>query len=155
MEVVQHLPNALGLCDTSELGDGGVWIDHDGGGSRFVWLLAWPRDIVENLVSWSKLWGKIKIYYSELVVLVLQEYCFRDVCSDHHWNAPAARSNNTPTVRWTFCKSSAVNPVVVYLLRLCLICDRDATVLISVFFHSGLEHTMDNDASCQLDLPNL
>ena len=77
--MVQNLPNALGLCDTSELGDGGVWIDHDGGGSRFVWLLAWPRDIVEDLVSWSKPWGKITIYYLELVVLVLQQSCFCDI----------------------------------------------------------------------------
>ena len=70
--MVQHLPNALGFYDTSGLRDGGVWIDTDRGGSRFVWRLAWPRDIVEDLVSWSNLRGNITNYYLELVVLVLQ-----------------------------------------------------------------------------------
>ena len=79
MEVVQHLPIVLGFYDTSSLGNGGVWIDPDGGGSIFVWRLVWPSDIVEDLVRWSNPWGKIKNYYLELVVLVLQESCFRDV----------------------------------------------------------------------------
>ena len=154
-EVVQYLPNALGLCDTLGLGDGSDLIGPDRGWSRCVWRLALPRDTVEELVSWSKLWGKITNYYLELVVLVLQQSCFCDIWSYHQCNVPAAWSNNTPTVIWTFCKSSAVNPAVVYLLRLRLICNRDATIMTSVFFHPGLENTMDNDASCQLDLPNL
>ena len=41
--------------------------------------MALTRDTVEDLVSWSKLWGKITNYYLELVVLVLQEYCFCDI----------------------------------------------------------------------------
>ena len=150
VEMVQNLPNALGLCDTLGLGDGGVWVDPDGGCSRFVSRLAWPREIVEDLVSWSKPWGKITNYYLELVVLGLQQSWFYDVCSDHHWHEPATRSNNTPTVRWNLCKSSAVNPVVVYLLRLRLICNINATILISVFFHPGLENNMDDESSCNL-----
>ena len=73
MEVVHNLRDALGLCDTSSLGNGGVWIDPDGCGSIFVWRLTCPRDIVEDLVRWSNPWGKIKNYYLELLVLVLQE----------------------------------------------------------------------------------
>ena len=79
MEVVHHYPNVLGFYDTSSLGNGGIWIDPDGGGSIFVWRLECPRDIVEDLVSWSNPWGKIKNYYLELVVLVLQGSCFHDV----------------------------------------------------------------------------
>ena len=83
MEVVHHYPNVLGFYDTSSLGNGGIWIDPDRGGSIFLWRLAWPRDIVEDivedLVSWSNPWGKIKNYYLELVVLVLQGSCFHDV----------------------------------------------------------------------------
>ena len=79
MEVVHHHPNVLGFYDTSSLGNGGIWVDPDGGGSIFLWHLAWPRDIVEDLVSWSNPWGKIKNYYLELVVLVFQGSCFHDV----------------------------------------------------------------------------
>ena len=57
--VFQNLPNALGFCDILSFGDRVVCINPDGGGSRFVWGLAWPRDIMEDLVSWSNLRGKI------------------------------------------------------------------------------------------------
>ena len=79
VEVVWHLTNALGFCDTLGLVNGGVWVDPDGGGSIFVWRLVWPRDIVEYLVSWSNPWGKITNYYLELVVLVLKQSCFCDI----------------------------------------------------------------------------
>ena len=88
VKVVQNLPNALGFCDTLFLVNGGVWIDPDGCGSIFVWRLAWTGDIVEDLFICSNLWGNITNYYLELVVLVLQESCFRYVCSDHHFPVP-------------------------------------------------------------------
>ena len=59
------------------------------------------------------------------------------------------------TFIWTLCKYSNVNPVVADIFRLRLICNFDATILPSVFFHPGLENNMADDASRWLDLPNL
>ena len=97
-KVFQHLTNSLKFCDASGLGAGSVWIDPNGDESRFVWRLAWPRYIVEDLVRSSNPAGRITKYYLELAMLVLQEYCFPNVCSYHKWPASATRSNNTPTV---------------------------------------------------------
>ena len=52
-EVVCCLPTALGFCNSSVVGAGGVWIYSDGSGKNFVWRLQWPEDIVADLVTWE------------------------------------------------------------------------------------------------------
>ena len=101
-EVVQCLPTELGFCDESGLVTGGVWMDHNGYSSRFLWQLACPKEIVEDLVSWSNPLRGITNPDIELLALVLQESCFPNVCSDHHWHTTATRYDNMPTVIWKF-----------------------------------------------------
>ena len=109
MEVVQHLPTELGLYDASGLGTGSVWTDHNGYGSRFLWRLAWPKDILEDLVSWFNPLVDITNPDFELLALALQESSFPDVFSYHHWHTPATRYDNIPPVIWNFCDSPNVN----------------------------------------------
>ena len=75
-EVVQRLPNALGFCDTSGTGAGGVWIESDGTGAKFVWQVQWPAEIVSDLVTWDNTAGGITNSDFELAALVLQKSCF-------------------------------------------------------------------------------
>ena len=149
-EVVQHLPTEFGLCDTSGLGSDSVCIDTNGCGSIFLWCLAWPKDIVEDLLIWSNLLGGITNPDLELLALVLQESCFPNVCSDHHWHTLATRYDNMPTVIWTFCESSNVNPVVANLLSLCKIWNCNTIISPSVLFHPSPESTMSGDTSSWL-----
>ena len=79
MEVVQRLPDALRVCDALVLVSGGVWVYPKGDVFRFVFRLACPRDIVEDLVSSSNPSGGITNSDLGLLALVLQESCFLDV----------------------------------------------------------------------------
>ena len=150
-EVVQLLPTEFGLCDASGLGSDSVCIDTNECGSIFLWCLDWPKDIVEELVSWSNLLGGITNPDLELLALVLQESCFSSICSDHHWHTSATRYDNIPTVVWNFCESYNFNSVVVYLLSLRKIWNRNANISPSVLFHPSLENTMAGDASSRFN----
>ena len=79
-EVVRSLPTALGFCDASDTGVGGVWIYPNGTDEIFVWFMQWPADIVPDLVSWTNPTGGIINSDLELAALVLQESCFMFVC---------------------------------------------------------------------------
>ena len=75
-EVFHHLPTALGFCDASGVGTGGVWIDPDGSGKNFVWQVRWSADIVADLVTWKNPTRDITNSDLKLAALVLQESCF-------------------------------------------------------------------------------
>ena len=69
--MVRRLPTALGFCDASGVGAGGVWIDPDVSGKNFVWRLQWPADIVADLVTWENPAGGITNSDLELAAMVL------------------------------------------------------------------------------------
>ena len=118
VEVVQRLATALGYCDASGKGAGGVWFDLNGDGVKFVWRLQWPEDIVADLVSWTNTKGRITNSELKLAALILQESCFSLVCANSKWHALATGSGSMPTVSWTFKEASIINPVMADLLRL-------------------------------------
>ena len=153
-EIVQRLWTAMGFCDASGKGAGGVWIDPNADGESFVWRLQWPSDITADLVSWENPQGRITNSDLELAALVLHEACFPSVCVSPHWHAPATGSDNTPTVSWAFKESSTINPVVAELLRIRSEQNRLSKITPSVFYHPGSENTMADDASRRFDLTN-
>ena len=83
MEGVEHLPTALGFCDASGVGAGGVWIDLNGPGKNFFWRVQWPADIFSDLVTWDNPSGVITNLDFELAELLLQESCFTIDCLRH------------------------------------------------------------------------
>ena len=70
------------------------------------------------LVSTDNPHGWITNSDLELAALVIQEVTFPFVSANPEWQAPFNRSNNTPTVSWTFWEASTVNLVVANLFRL-------------------------------------
>ena len=54
---------------------GGVWIDPDGTGAKFVLRVLWPADIVSDLVICTNPTGGITNSDLELSAPVLQDYC--------------------------------------------------------------------------------
>ena len=152
--MVCRLPTALGFCDASGVGTGGVWIDPDGTKKNLVWSLQWPEEIVADMVTWENPTGGIKYSDLELAALLLQESCSPLACSRHAWHAPLTGSNNTPTVSWCFREASTVNPVVADLLRIRSEMNSRALLTPSVFYHPGPLNTMADDASRRFDLPD-
>ena len=50
-EIVRHETTHMGLCDSSGLGAGGVWLDPYHSGQDLVWRYPWSEDIISNIVS--------------------------------------------------------------------------------------------------------
>ena len=151
-EVVRCLLTALGFCNASSVGAGGVWIDPDGTGKNFVWRLPWPEDIVADLVTWENPTGGITNSDLELVALLLQESSFPLACSRDAWHAPLTGSGNTPAVSWCFRESSTLNLVMADLL--CVRSEMNSRALLTppFFYHPGTLNTMVDDASRRFDL---
>ena len=101
-EIVQRLPTYIGFTDASGLGAGGVWIDPNEDGRKYVWRLPWPEDIKSDLVSFDNQQGRITNSDLELAALVLQEATFPFICPSPAWRAPFTGIDNTPTVAWSF-----------------------------------------------------
>ena len=120
-----------------------------------VWSLARPQDIVEYLASCSNPLGRIKNYDLEIAALLMQESFPPGIFLTHHWHTPTTGSDNTPTVSWNFCEYYHMNPVVVDMLHLRSIWNRNAIILPSVFYHLGLGNTIANDASQWFELFDL
>ena len=155
VEIVQCLATDMGYTNASGLGCGGVWIEPNEDGVRYVWRLPWPEDIMADLVSSKNPQGRITNSDFELAALVLQEETFTFVSTDPTWRAPLTGSKNTPTVAWTFLEASTVNPVVADLLCLRSLVNRQFNITLSVFYHPGTQNTMADNGSrnfrCQVE----
>ena len=108
------------FCQVSQpgLGAGGVWLDPARTGQNLVWQLSWPPDIVASLASSINPQGTITNSDIELVALVLQDSTLLEAVPKARMVAPRSGSDNIPTVSWSMCEASMINPVVAYLLRI-------------------------------------
>ena len=72
-EIVRWEPTHIGLCDTSVLGVGGVWLEPTRTGRNLVSQNPWPIDMIKILVYLTNFQGTITNCDLELDALVLQE----------------------------------------------------------------------------------
>ena len=108
-EIIQRLPTTFGLTGASGMRAGGVWTHPNKDNQNFVWRVQWSVDIQKYLVRWYNSNGQITRSDLDLAVLVLQESFFPLVFHDTAWHAPIIRSDNTPTVSWSFKEASTIN----------------------------------------------
>ena len=83
----------------------------------------------------------------ELAALVLQEATLLEAVPKARMEEPRSGSDNTPTVSWSTCEASIINPVVADLLRICARHSRIFFLNPSGFYHPGQENCMADDAS--------
>ena len=97
-EIVRHKPTHMGFCDTSGIGDGGVWLDLLCSGKYLVWRHLWPSEIVANLVLSTNREGIITNYDLELSILIFHEATLLVAVPDTVLTAPLSWSDNTLAV---------------------------------------------------------
>ena len=102
---------------------------------------------MKDLVSYDNPQGCINNDYIELVALVLQEATFTSIRTNPTWRAIFTKSNNIPSVTWTFREASTVNLVVAYLICLQSLVNFQFNITPSVFYHPGTQNTMAKNAS--------
>ena len=154
VEIVQRLLADLGYANASWLGDGGVWLDPNYGGTNFVCHYEWPNDIWDNLISFDNITVGITNSDLELVALILKEATLLDVCKGSVWCTHFTGSNNIPTGAWTFKEATTIKHVVADLLHICPITNTNMTPIPAVIYHPAPLNTMANNVSCRFDLPN-
>ena len=151
-QVVQRLATDVGFTDASGMDVGSVWINSNEGGVNYIWCLPCPEEIIENLVSWDNPRGRVTNSRLKLVALVQQKATFSFIGQHSACGAPSTGSDNTSTAVWTFKETSTMNPTVADLLRIHSLVSRQFKIAPPVFYHTGPQNTMVNDALRRFDL---
>ena len=107
---------------------------------HLVWWHPWPPDIIADLESSTNPQGTVTNSYLELAALGLQEAILIEAVPKSCMAALRSGSDNTPTVSWSTCEASMINPVVVDLLRIFALHSRKLFLNPFVFYHMGQEN---------------
>ena len=93
-------PNHKGLCNTSGIGSGGIWLDPSRSVKSIVWNQPWSTDIILLLVSDTNTWGMLTNYNLDLTNLIPHEATLMAAFHESSMSNPLSVSDNTPTVSW-------------------------------------------------------
>jgi hypothetical protein len=114
-ELVQGDDDALGYCDASAAGAGGVWFTVEG--QPIVWRMQFPPDISEAVVSDDNPTGTITNSDLELAAVILHVAALLQVADPKHARL-GILSDNSATVHWARRMASrSGSPISGYLLR--------------------------------------
>ena len=136
-DIVRRKPTHIWLCDASDIGAGGVWLDLARSGRNLVWRHPWQPDTITYLFSLKNLEVKITNYDLDLAALIFHKAALLVAVPIVRVDAPHSRSANTSTVSWSTYKASTINPVVVELLHIRTLHARHVFLNPSIFYHPG------------------
>ena len=109
-------------------------------------------EVTAELVSPTNPNGTITNSDLELTNLVLQETTLLEAAPKACMAAPHSGSDNTPTISWSMQEASMINPVVADLLHIRVLHGRFVFLNPSVYYHTGQESCMEDDAPSLLYL---
>ena len=117
-ELVARLPDYNGYCDASAFGAGGVWFSGESPLTPQVWLLEWPPDIQQTVISSTNPEGRLTNSNLEMAVLLHFNVLETCVHSLKHINT-VIHSDNSPRVAWatTMATKTAKSEAAHRLLR--------------------------------------
>ena len=153
--IVRREPTYVGFSDAYGLGAGNVWLNPAVTGHNLVWWHPCPVDVAAELLSSTKPKGTIANSDIELAALFLQEATLLKAVPMACMAAPRSDSDNTPTVSWSMCEASMINPAVADLLRIRALHSREFFFNPSVFYYPGQENCMADDASRLFSLSDI
>lgn len=143
-EIVPDLPAAIGACDASKLGMGGVWFLPNG--ECLVWRHTFPPSIQQRMVSSSNMTGDLTNSDFELAGVVAHQ----DVLAQHvdlRERTIAVLNDNTPAISRCTKGSVSSDSAAAYLLRINSLNQRFHRFLGRYHHISGLANAMADDSS--------
>ena len=84
-ELVHRPGSDFGYTEAFGLGARGVWIDQNKDGKNYTWLVKWPANMTQDLVSFTNSKGAINKSDLEFAALVLQEAVFSSISVSLAW----------------------------------------------------------------------
>lgn len=98
-EIVASAAGAIGNCDASAFGAGGVWYGGTDLVQPIVWRVVFPMDIQQNVVSDDNPTGTITNSDLELAAILLHHLVLEQAMGMRHMKT-VTFSDNTPAVAW-------------------------------------------------------
>jgi hypothetical protein len=116
-EIVAAATGAVGNCDASAFGAGGVWYGGSDLEQPIVWRVVFPTDIQQNVVSDDNPTGTITNSDLELAAILLHHLVLEQAMGMRHMKT-VTFSDNTPAVAWVYKMHSKAESDISYnLLR--------------------------------------
>ncbi len=120
-ELVAGWPDYVGICDASSFGAGGIIIGELSPYRPTVFLIQWPPDVTDSVVTDKNRRGTLTNSDLELAGLLLLWLMIEHVCESLTEKRVALFSDNSPTVSWVqrlACRSSLIAEQLIHVLAL-------------------------------------
>ena len=115
--LVSDFPNYIQYTDACKLGAGGVVVPGMDPFYYYVWQFEWPKDIRDELVSWTNPKGSLTINDLELAGLLLGWLVIEYICGDLRFKHIGSFCDNTSAVAWSLKGHTSTSIVAGRLLR--------------------------------------
>jgi hypothetical protein len=116
-DLVAAWPDYIGIVDASSHGVGGIIVGELLGLPPTVFFLKWPKEILDDLVSFNNPGGKINNSDLEMAGLLLLWLCLEAIAPDLEHKHIALFSDNLPTVSWVEKMASRKSRIAAQLIR--------------------------------------
>ena len=123
------------------------------GAHPIVWQMPFPQDIVDSLVSWSKLQGTVNNSELELVGGVIHSYCVEQCFVVTDCNV-LSRTENTAGLWWQRKGSATFTSAPAHLLRFQAMYQRLHRYVPHIDFVRGVDNIISDSPSRSLDITN-
>jgi hypothetical protein len=118
LELIPNTPWYVCYVDASGSGVGGVWLSGDMQIKPYVWRRQWPKDITDNLVSFTNPSGTINNSELEMAGVLLAWLVLEKIApSSLQYSTVGIFCDNTPAVSWSNRLQSSKSTVAGHLLR--------------------------------------
>ena len=115
--LVTKWPDYVGITDASSHGIGGIIIGENHAVPPTVFRLEWPKDIQNNIVSFTNPHGTVNNSDLEMAGLLFLWLAMEHVCPTINGAHIALFSDNSPTVHWVQRMASRSSTIAMQLIR--------------------------------------